>query len=148
MIWNLGPYTWRLLAQRPWVTVADGDGFPERSINRYLAFVAWQDHAPASVRADARHLAQAATWLSFHQQTWVTADLTLWAQYCAAVAWELPPGLPARFRAQRHISTLHRAYAFWHWDDPRALPFQPFPGRRQDRAAWVDQAVQCLETGP
>lgn len=137
--WRLGgPHHYQPLATRPWATVADGDGFPDAPINRYLTFLAWQDWAPTTVRADARALAAAATWLDFVGYGWAEATEATWARYYGDTMVGRPR---ARDRALRHVMTLHRAYAFWHWDNPRTIPFQPFPRRTRDRVAWLDHAL-------
>lgn len=140
---HYGPYVIRSLAARPWVTVVDADGFPDQMMNRYLRFLAWQDATPALVRSDARYLTDAATWLDFMEDTWATVTEADWAYYCANLAGPVPR---ARWRVQRLVTTLHRAYAFWHWDNPGTVSFQPFPARAADREKWVDWALAQMIT--
>ena len=113
-----------------------------------MTFVAWQDQPPEHVRAEARELAQAATWLSCHRLTWATADRDVWMDYCQDIAWEPPPGEPVFHRAYRAVATLHRAYGFWHWWEPRRIPRQPFPGWLEERREWVQQAIALLPRSP
>ena len=104
--------------------------------------MAWQDWAPATVRADAQTLARAATWLSWQDLTWAQATEATWAQYCAALCTDVDTTeLVTRRRALRHVMTLHRAYAFWHWDNPNQVRFQPFPSRPLERADWLDHVL-------
>ena len=145
MHWNDNLYVWHLLPHRPWIGVFDGDGFPDRPINDYLTFVAWQDYAPSTVRSDARCLAYAATWLSSRDQTWATADMTRWEAYCVDIAWDFSDRPPVLTRAVRHIAARHRAYAFWHWANPHAIRFQPFPSRHSERLAWIHRTLDSRE---
>jgi len=141
MHWNDQIYLWRLVPQRPWIGVFDGDGFPDFVINDYITFAAWQDYAPSTVRSDARCLAYAAMWLKSRGYTWASTDLTRWAEYCICIAMDHSDGVPVVTRAVRHIAALHRAYAFWHWANPHGFPFQPFHARHSERVVWVHRTL-------
>ena len=134
------------LQRRPWAVVRDADGFSAEAINGYLQYAAWQDAPPGRVRSDARGLAAAAAWLETIGRPWATADLDIWATYCEDLMyerWDLSPQ-----RAYHVVETLHRVYAFWHWQDPHAVPWQPFPATHPARVAWVQSILTRTDREP
>lgn len=133
------PYTIQRRPWRPWVMVYDADGFPDALMNDYLHYVAWQDHPARRCYHEARELTQAATWLGLHGCTWRQADTGIWTAYCRDLARDIPPDTRGISAAHRAIATLHRAYAFWHWN--QRLPWQPFPTAASERLAWVRWAI-------
>ena len=129
------PFTASGLRTRPWAIVRDADGFPQDEINHYLTYAAWQDAPPRRVRTDAHHLADAAAWLARWDESWASADVDLWALYGHELQYYQGHRDPQP--VYRMVETLHRAYAFWHWQDPQTIRWQPFPTSRTARRAWI-----------
>ena len=77
----------------------------------------------------------AATWL--HRTAtaqWATTDQDRWAVFLQGIALGYDHRQQvASSRAFRAVAALHRAYAFWHWRDPRHFPIQPFPSTVEAR---------------
>lgn len=137
--WSSPPYAVHYRPWRPWAFVYDADGFPDILMNDYLQYVAWQDHPPRRCHYEARQLTQAATWLSFQGFTWEQADAGIWWAYLQDMAGSTPPDRRTIAAAHQAVATLHRAYAFWHWQ--HRLPRQPFPVSAADRQAWIRWAI-------
>ena len=133
------PRTYRVerLSRRPWALVRDPEGFLDSVILAYLTCAAWQDASQTQVRADARWLARAASWMS-SQFAWADLDLDAWTVFLQDVAVDcLLDGQVPQRAAFQAVHALHRAYAFWHWADPIRFHCQPFPTTPGERQRWV-----------
>jgi hypothetical protein len=135
---------------RPWVLIRDAEGFGEDLCNDYLVFAAWQDRPRGQIWADARWLADAATWL--HRTAtaqWATTDQDRWAVFLQDITLGYDNRQQvASSRAFRAVAALHRAYAFWHWRDPRHFPIQPFPSTGEARHRWVEHVMDIVDYFP
>ena len=126
----------------PGVRIWAPDGSRAEAFQDYLDFWAALGWSPSRLRTEARRLAAAATWCQDLDRPWATMTLTDWGHYLVvAGAADAPRDLP---RVRPVLETLFRFTAFWHWQDPRAWPTQPFPWRALARTRWL---LHWLTTG-